>query len=200
MIAENCSDLTVQAEKWRLWWLLLWWRPPVYCWCIPDARWSQMALMQHFVCSQTHCFNRLQHHPENLPFLHVVLYMSCLWYRYCYFFYRQFLVHCPNKKRRHHILTCNFARYCPFAKWYHKRMTGPYSYAKVFCKDVFLLDCGAYVRSLCGCFCVATAKIFFSVNQMLIKSLDIYFSATVFWVTEFLYGGSVHLMLDRGNF
>jgi len=47
---------------------------------------------------------------------------------------------------------------------------------------------------------VATASILFPGNQMIIKSLDEYFSATVFCVTEFLYGDSLHLTLERGNF
>jgi len=135
---------------------------------MPDARWSHLALMQHFVCSQIHCFNRLQHHPENLPFLHVVLYMSCLWYRYCYFFYRprQFLVPCvPIKKKGTIFLPVTLPNIVHLPSDTISEWLNLIHMQKCVARTSFfliaLLDCGAYVRSLCGCFCVATAKMSF---------------------------------------
>jgi len=46
----------------------------------------------------------------------------------------------------------------------------------------------------------ANRPIFLLVNHTNDIILDEYFSATVFWVTELLCGGSLRLMLERGNF
>jgi len=44
----------------------------------------------------------------------------------------------------------------------------------------FLIASGAYIPPLCGLFGVARANILLSVDHMILKSPDKYFSATVF--------------------
>jgi len=58
-------------------------------------------------------------------------------------------------------------------------MSERYSCEKAFCATSFLIASGAYVRLLHGFFGVATVNLFLLVTQLMIKSLDGYFSATV---------------------
>ena len=55
----------------------------------------------------------------------------------------------------------------------------------------------AHMQSLCRCFGMATANINEPNNG---KSLDEYFTATVFWATKLLCGGLFHITLDNCSF
>jgi len=97
------------------------------------------------------------------------------------------------------ILTVGMINIKQITNWHHKRMCYCYAYAKALCCDTFLLDRFRCTHStVMWVFGVATLNFFLSVNQIMIKSLDKYFSATVLSKRD-LYGCSFHWTLEHGR-